>query len=337
MVIINSYYIAVLMCIITMLCWGSWANTQKLVAEKKWPFQLYYWDYSIGVIILSLIFAFTFGSMGSAGRPFLTDLMQAHGTNLLSAFIGGVLFNLSNIMLVIAIQIAGMAVAFPIGVGLALAIGVIVNYIPNPIGNPLILFLGVAGVILAIILTAAAYKKLNSNQEKNNNTVKGIVVSMIAGVLMGFFYRFVAASMDMNFQHLAVGKLGPYTAVVVFSVGLLISNFLWNSINMYKPITGSACTYRQYFKDGNLSVHLVGILGGIIWNIGMAFSILASAQAGPSISYGLGQGATLIAAIWGVFIWKEFKKAPKGTNKILSVMFFSYLIGLLFIILARIV
>jgi len=141
----------------------------------------------------------------------------------------------------------------------------------------------------------------------------------------------------MDFQNLAPGKLSPYTAVVVFSFGLLVSNFLWNSINMYKPITGEPCTYKQYFKDGSFSLHFIGILGGIIWNIGMAFSILASSIAGPSISYGLGQGATLIAAIWGVFIWREFKDAPKGTNKLLTVMFISYLIGLILIILAKIV
>ncbi len=337
MVIINSYAVAVVMCIITMICWGSWANTQKLVGEKKWPFQLYYWDYAIGVLILSLILAFTMGSFGEGGRSFLTDLSQATFGNLGSAFIGGVVFNISNIMLVIAIQIAGMAVAFPIAVGLALAIGVIANYIPNPVGNPYVLFIGVAGVVLAIVITAIAYGRISSDEDNSSNKAKGIIISLIAGILMGFFYRFVAASMSMDFQNLAPGKLSPYTAVVIFSFGLLISNFLWNSIAMYKPITGEKCTYGQYFRDGTPGLHLIGILGGIIWNIGMAFSILASSVAGPSISYGLGQGATLIAAIWGVFIWREFKSAPKGTNALLSIMFISYLVGLILIILSKIV
>ena len=337
MVIINSYGLAVLMCVVTMICWGSWANTQKLVGEKKWPFQLFYWDYAIGVMILSLVLAFTMGSYGAEGRSFLVDLGQATGGNLSSAFIGGVVFNISNILLVVAIQIAGMAVAFPIAVGLALAIGVIANYIPNPVGNPYVLFIGVAGVVIAIIITAIAYGKLSSGEKKSSGAAKGIIISLIAGVLMGFFYRFVAASMSMDFQNLAPGKLSPYTAVVIFSFGLLISNFLWNTIAMYKPITGEACTYKQYFKDGSFGLHFIGILGGIIWNIGMAFSILASSIAGPSISYGLGQGATLIAAIWGVFIWKEFKSAPEGTNKLLTIMFISYLVGLILIILAKIV
>ena len=335
MVIIGSYSLAVVMCIITMFCWGSWANTQKLVGERKWAFQLFYWDYAIGVFIFSLILAFSMGSFGAGGRPFLTDLGQANFNNLSSAFLGGVIFNVSNILLVIAIQIAGMAVAFPIGVGLALVIGVIANYLPNPIGNPYLLFIGVAGVALAIILTAIAYGRLNTG--KTSKAARGIIVSIIAGILMGFFYRFVEASMSMNFVHLVPGKMGPYSAVVVFSVGLLVSNFLWNSINMYRPLTGEPCTYKQYVTKGTWGLHAVGILGGIIWNIGMSFSILASGIAGPSISYGLGQGATLIAAIWGVFIWKEFKSAPRGTNKLLTVMFLSYLIGLILIIIARIV
>lgn len=338
MVIVNSYLLAVVMCIITMLCWGSWANTQKMIGEKNWPFQLYYWDYAIGVFILSLILAFTMGSTGTGGRSFLVDITQATGGNLLSAFLGGAIFNISNILLVIAIQIAGMAVAFPIAVGLALVIGVIANYIPNPIGNPYLLFIGVAGVTIAIIITAIAYGKLNTNKEKkSSSTTKGIIISLISGILMGFFYRFVAASMSIDFHNLTPGMLSPYTAIVVFSFGVLISNFLWNSINMYKPITGTPCTYKQYFKDGNIGLHFIGLLGGIIWNIGMAFSILASGVAGPSISYGLGQGATLIAAIWGVFIWKEFKSAPEGTNKLLTIMFASYLIGLILIILAKII
>ena len=336
MLIIHSYGLAVILCVITMICWGSWANTQKLVGTKKWPFQLYYWDYTIGVLILSLLFAFTIGSRGDAGRSFMVDLQQAAGGNLMSAFIGGAIFNLSNILLVIAIQIAGMAVAFPLAVGLALALGVIVNYLHAPVGNPFVLFAGVAGVVIAIIITAIAYGKLSSaNDKSTGGSAKGIIISLIAGVLMGFFYKFVAQSMSMDFANLAPGKLGPYTAVVLFSVGIVVSNLVWNSINMYKPITGEACTYQQYFKDGSVGLHLIGIAGGIIWNVGMGLNILASSVAGPSISYGLGQGATLIGAIWGVFVWKEFKNAPAGTNKLLTIMFIAYLVGLILIVLAR--
>jgi glucose uptake protein len=332
MLIVESYPLAVFMCFITMLCWGSWANTQKL-ASKEWRFQLFYWDYTLGVLLLALVLAFTMGSFGGAGRGFLTDLGQAEGGALLSAFIGGVIFNLANILLVVAIDIAGMAVAFPVGIGLALVIGVITNYIAVPIGNPFLLFIGVAAVTVAIIVDALAYGKLPVTEKKD--TAKGLIISIICGIAMGFFYRFVAASMSTDFVNPQSGKLTPYTAVVVFSIGLLLSNFILNAYVMYKPFSGKAVTFGDYFKQGNTRLHLIGILGGVIWSIGMSFSIIASGAAGFAISYGLGQGATMIAAFWGVFIWKEFKQAPAGVNKLLVLMFFFFIIGLGLIIAAR--
>jgi glucose uptake protein len=154
---------------------------------------------------------------------------------------------------------------------------------------------------------------------------------------MGFFYRFVAASMSPDFANLEVGKLSPYTAVVVFSAGLFLSNFLWNSILMAKPLVGQPVPFTDYFRRGNARLHTVGILGGMIWSLGMAFSIIASGVAGVAISYGLGQGATMVAAFWGVFIWTEFKGAAPGTNRLLGLMFLGYAAGLCLIIAARIV
>lgn len=334
MVVVQSYAIAVVMCFITMLCWGSWANTQKLTS-KEWPFQLFYWDYAIGVFISSLVLALTMGSVGSSGRSFIPDLAQAGRTAIWLALLGGIIFNLSNILLVAAIDIAGMAVAFPIAIGFSLSIGVIINYIAAPIGNPVLLFLGVAGVVAAIIVDALAYKRLPSRGQKT--TRKGIVISILAGVLMGFFYRFVAASISTDFVNLETNKLSPYTAVVIFSAGLLLSNFVWNSIVMAKPFVGDAVPYSDYFKKGNTKLHLIGILGGFIWNLGMAFSIIASGVAGFAISYGLGQGGTMVAAFWGVFIWKEFKDAPAGTNKLLAMMFIFYIGALGLIVISRLI
>ena len=328
MLIVESYPMAVAMCVVTMLCWGSWANTQKL-ASKEWRFQLFYWDYAIGVFLLALILAFTLGSNGSGGRGFLADLGQADAKWLGSAFLGGVIFNLSNILLVAAIDIAGLAVAFPVGVGLALCLGVVTTYIAKPEGNIPMLAMGVAGVMVAIVLDALAYKQLASGGQKT--PVKGIVISVAAGLLMGWFYSFVAQAMgtlDPATRVLEAGKLSPYTAIVFFSVGLLVSNFLWNSIMMIKPLAGTPVPFGDYFTKGNARLHGIGILGGAIWNIGMSFSIIASTAATPALAYGLGQGATMIGALWGVFIWKEFKGAPAGTGKLLAAMFLFYLIGL---------
>lgn len=335
MFIVESYPVAVAMCLITMLCWGSWANTQKL-ASKEWRFQLFYWDYAIGVFLLALLLAFTIGSHGAGGRGFLADLRQAEGTWLWSAFLGGVIFNLSNILLVAAIDIAGMAVAFPIGVGLALALGVITTYLSTKVGNLPMLGAGVVAIMVAIILDALAYKRLASGGQKT--PMKGIVISVAAGLLMGFFYKYVAQSMgqiDPATKALEAGKLSPYTAVVLFSAGLLLSNFLWNSIMMVKPFTGGPVPFGDYFTKGNARLHAVGILGGMIWNLGMAFSIIASTKAGAALSYGLGQGATMVGAFWGVFIWKEFKGAPKGTHGLLGAMFVFYLAGLAVLILSK--
>lgn len=333
MLIVESYALAVALCVVTMLCWGSWANTQKL-ASREWRFQLFYWDYAIGVLLLALVLAFTAGSTGDAGRPFLADLRQAEGRHLALAFLGGVVFNLSNILLVAAIDIAGMAVAFPIGVGLALALGVVTNYLATPVGNPVLLFAGVAGVVLAILLSAAAYRRLPSRGARTSG--KGIALSVVAGLLMGYFYRFVAASMSTDFRDLEPGKLGPYAAVVVFSAGLLLSSFLWNSIVMARPFVGEPVPFGDYFRKGTARLHLVGILGGAIWNLGMSLSIIASGAAGFAISYGLGQGATLVAALWGVFVWKEFEKAPPGTSRLLAAMFAAFVVGLGLIVYARV-
>jgi glucose uptake protein len=332
MYIVDSYGLAVLFCIITMLGWGSWANTLKM-SSKAWEFPLYYWDYSIGLVLTTLLFGFTFGSSGEAGRSFITDLTQADGSALTSAFIGGVVFNIANLLVVAATAIAGLAVAFPIAIGLALVIGVIVNYIATPLGNPVLLFIGVALVVIAILIDAAAYKKLP--QEKAGDSTKGILISIIAGVLMGFFYRFVAASMTANFTTPDVGLLTPYSAMFVFTIGLFISNFVFNSWFMYKPVTGKAVGYSDYLRIGSPKLHLIGLLGGLIWCAAMEFNLMASEKAGFAISYGLGQGATMVSAAWGVFVWKEFAGAPKGTNKLLAAMFVLFIIGLSLIVIAR--
>lgn len=333
MYIIPDYPTAVIFCVITMLCWGSWANTQKLAAGT-WRFELFYWDYVLGIVVFSLLLALTLGSTGPGGRSFLADLTQAGSANLGSAILGGVIFNAANILLGAAIAIAGMAVAFPVGIGLALVIGVIVNYIANPVGNKTVLAAGVALITIAILLNAFAYRRMQAAAKRaatpndsSHTSAKGLLLALTAGILMGFFYKYVAAAMFPNFSKPEPGKLSPYTAVVVFSAGILISNAVFNTLLMKRPFTGPPVSYRTYFS-GSIRDHITGILGGSIWCLGMSFSIIASGKAGPAISYGLGQGATIIAACWGIFIWKEFRTAPKGTSPILAIMLLFYLIGL---------
>ena len=331
MFILENYSTAVIFCVITMLCWGSWANTQKLAAGS-WRFELFYWDYVIGILLLTLLFAFTLGSSGNQGRGFIADISQASKDNLFSAMLGGIIFNAANILLVAAISIAGMSVAFPVGIGIALVLGVIVNYINVPQGNAIFLFSGVALIATAILLNARAYKKMLSVSA--SPSAKGLMISVVAGLLMGFFYRFVARAMFTDFTIPEPGKLSPYTAMVFFAIGILLSNFLFNTYIMRRPFVGAPVSFAQYFKGGFRN-HLTGILGGVIWCIGMSFNIIASGKAGAAISYGLGQGATVVAAVWGIFIWHEFKNAPKGTSALLNMMLLLYIIGIALVIYAR--
>ena len=281
MFIVQSYPLAILFCFITMLCWGSWGNTQKLAA-RTWRYELFYWDYVIGLLLFSLVLAFTLGSFGSEGRGFLEDLGQVDRSNLFSAFLGGVIFNASNILLSAAIALCGMSVAFPVGVGLALVLGVLVNYFGAAKGDPLFIFIGVVLIAAAIVMNGLAYKKAQT--EKRKLTTRGLLISVAAGIIMAFFYRFVAASMDLdNFVDPAPGKMTPYTAVFVFAVGVFVSNFLFNTLAMRFPVDGAPVRFSDYFK-GDFRTHLVGVLGGVIWCLGESFSMIASGKAGAAIS-----------------------------------------------------
>jgi glucose uptake protein len=281
---------------------------------------------------LTLLLGLTLGSRGAEGRPFLADLAQAAPASIASALIGGAIFNLANILLVAAIEIAGMAVAFPVGIGLALLIGVVVNYRAAPVGSGSLLALGVVLVTLAILLDAIAYRRLSAATA--GISTKGLVLSVACGIFMGVFYRFVAAAMYGDPNHPEPGRMGPYAAVFVFAVGVFLSSFLWNTLAMRKPFVGKPVGFSDYFR-APAATHLSGILGGVIWGLGMSFSLIASATAGFAIAYGLGQGATMIAALWGVFVWREFRSAPAGTGRLLTAMFACFLSGLAVIVLAR--
>ena len=269
------------------------------------------------------------------GALFLISRQGATYTTT-SVVLGGVIFNAANILLSASTSIAGMSVAFPLGVGLSLVLGVIINYVGAPKGDPAILFAGVALIVAAIVCNGIAsgrMQKIKGGKSSGNNG-KGLALAVAAGVLMSFFYRFVAKAMDLdNFEQPAPGMLTPYTAIFVFSAGVLLSNFLFNTLVMKYPFAGERVYYRDYFK-GSFKTHLTGILGGAVWCLGTAFSYIASGQAGAAISYALGQGAPMVAAIWGVFIWKEFRGADRKAGILLFLMFVLFIAGLASIIVS---
>ncbi|MEN6458155.1 MAG: hypothetical protein ABFC63_04440 [Thermoguttaceae bacterium] len=353
MFVVESHATALVFCIVTMLCWGSWANTQKAVG-RRWRFELFYWDYVFGVVLAALVFAATMGSLGPVGRSFLADLRQADLASLGSALLGGVVFNAANILLVAAIALSGMAVAFPVGIGLALVLGVLINYFGGDrSANASLLFLGVALVMAAILLDALAYRKLSGG--RSAGSAKGLVLAILCGVLMSLFYFLVARAIgkvevltaagsllkDVNIENLhagaiQAGKLTAYTANVVFAFGILLSSFAFNTAIMVRPFVGEPVPLADYFTKGRFADHLWGILGGMIWAVGMTLNVVASAKASPAVAYGLGQGATLVAALWGVFVWREFRDAPRGTTRLLVLMFVGYVAGLALVILSKV-
>ena len=330
----HSYGIALMLTILTMICWGSWANVLKLA--KGWRFELLYYDYSIGVALGAALAGLTFGTWGSDGPRFAADLAHAGIVNILCGFAGGVIFNLSNILVVGAIAVAGMGVGFPIGVGLALVVGVIWNYIVNPQGNPVLLFLGVALILGAVVVDAIAYRAHAASRSaagdradadaKRAATWKGIRLAIIGGTMMGMFYPLVE-----------IGKtgpkgLGPYAVGFVFGLGVLASVFVFNLYFMRFPIDGPRLRFGDYLK-GNSWAHFLGIVGGVVWIVGTLSNFVAASaprelQVGPAISYAIGQGATMVGALWGVLVWKEFAGGGTRVNRLLVAMFALFLTGL---------
>lgn len=320
-------YIAALLCMTgSMLCWGSWANTVKLV--PRYPFHLFYWDYCGGLLAASLLWGFTLGSLGGGPESFLASLQGAGTTHIAYALIGGVIFNAANLLLVAAIAIAGMAVAFPVAIGLALVIGVLLNFLLSPQGNPWMLFGGLALVVVAILVDAAAYRL--REREKKSVSARGLQLSVLSGILMGLFYPFVAQAIR------GTGALGPYSVNFVFTLGVLACALVMNAWLMRRPLSGEAPIHLHEYWAAPAAAHGAGILGGIIWSTGAVLSFAASNAhfVGPAISYAIGQGATMVSALWGVFIWKEFAGAPPQSKRLVPIMFLFFVLGLATIAIA---
>jgi glucose uptake protein len=334
MILPTTYGAALLLTVLTMICWGSWANTTKLTG--KWRFELFYFDYSFGVLIAALIAAFTFGSMGDE-LSFLDNLSIAGKRQIAYGLAAGGIFNLANMLLVAAISIAGLAVAFPVGIGLALVIGVIWSYILKPAGNPMLLFGGSALVVLAIIVDSMAYRAHAAAQPapakgRPRGSVKGIVISLVSGLLMGSFYPLVELGKAGE-----VG-LGPYAIAVVFAIGVFLSTLVFNIYFINLPIQGEPIELSRYFT-GTGKQHLLGLLGGLIWAVGTISNFVAASapknvNVGPAISYAIGQGATMVSALWGVLVWKEFRGATGKVTNLLILMFLLFAAGLALVSLA---
>ena len=309
-----SYPLAVAFCVFTMLCWGSWGNAQKLAGG--WPYRHFYWDFVAGMVVFAVLFGLTAGSCGGGAWGFVANLRQASAANVGSALLGGLIFNAALILLVKAIDMVGLSVAFPVCNGLSIALGTAVNYFVEPKGSPVWIFGGIALIVLAVASNAAA-GNMTAAKGANGAKGKGIAIAIVSGVLMSFYYSFVARTIDMDFAAPApaAGKLSPYAAFFLFVAGTFLSTFFLN------PVKPSA-----YFRGGK--VHLAGFLGAAIWAAGTCLSFVSAGPAGAAIAFGLGQGATLVSAVWGIFVWREFKDAPRAAAVLNAVFFTLFVAGL---------
>ncbi|HWO31148.1 MAG TPA: GRP family sugar transporter [Candidatus Acidoferrum sp.] len=316
----HSLGIALVMMITSAICWGSWANTYKGV--KNYRFELFYWDYAVGIFLISLILALTMGSTSNDANSFLNNVRSADSSNIVSAMVGGAIFNLANLLLVAAIDMAGLAIAFPVAIGIALVVGVVLSYILQPRGNGPLLAAGVICAVIAVIMDGKAYGSLTGAGRSTSK--KSIIVCIVSGVLMGLWAPFVAHAMTQG------NTLGPYSIAVFLTLGALLSCTVWNVYFMKKPLVGEPVNFSEFFR-GPISGHLLGMLGGVIWGTGMVFNLVAANFTGVAISYAIGQSAPMVAALWGVLAWKEFEGAGSRAKLYLGLMFVFYCLAILLV------
>ena len=316
----HDFNLALLMMITSAVCWGSWANTYKGV--KNYRFELFYWDYAVGIFLVSLLLAFTMGSTANDSASFLNNVRAADSSNFVSTLLGGAIFNLANLLLVAGIDMAGLATAFPVSIGIALVVGVVSSYILQPKGDAGMLAAGVACAVIAVVLDGKAYANLSATNRSVSK--KSIIVCIVSGVLMGLWAPFVTRSMTHG------NALGPYSVAVFLTLGALLSCFVWNIYFMKKPLVGEPVHFGDFFR-GPMQGHFLGLLGGCIWGLGTVFNLVAARFSGVAISYAIGQSAPMVAALWGVLAWKEFHGANRLAKMYLGLMFLFYLLAILLV------
>ena len=316
----HTFGIALLMIFTSAICWGSWANTYKGV--KKYRFELFYWDYALGIFLIAVALAFTMGSTSNDPSSFLNNIRAADRSNFIYTLVGGAVFNLANLLLVAAIDMAGLAIAFPVSIGIAMVVGVVLTYLLQPKGNAALLAAGVACAVVAVILDGKAYGNLS--RAARSVSRKSIMICVISGILMGLWAPFVTHAMTQG------STLGPYSVSVFFTLGALLSCLVWNVYFMKKPLVGEPAHFSEFFR-GPASGHMLGLMGGVIWGTGTVFNLVASNFTGVAVSYAIGQSAPMVAALWGVFAWKEFEGANRLAKTYLGLMFLFYILAILLI------
>ena len=341
MILVNNYIVGLICCVYCCICWGSWSNTQKLVTNKKWSNELFYWDLSLGLFLTALVGCLLLGCLGGGERTFLKDMAHFDWSSMKWAILGGIVWNAANICLTAAISLSGMSVGFPIGGGLGWIGGIIYNYIlvvaaggKYP-GNEALLWIGVVIVVVAIVLCALSYKNISAAKGDSSKTVRGIVFAVLSGIGFMFFYGLIVKSIDPAIVTGGTGTVIPYSGVFGFALGALVTTPIFNGFAMRHPTQGGERVSMKDYRAGSVRTHLIGMLGGVIWMSGMLISFMGSAAANPAISYAMSNASPIVAMIWGFFVWKEFKGASKATQVMITAMFTLFVIGLVLITMSN--
>jgi len=183
----------------------------------------------------------------------------------------------------------------------------------------LLLGAGVTCALIAVVFDGLAYSRLG--KQSGGVSRKSLIVCIVSGLLMGAWAPFVTRA--LTFQP----ALGPYSISVFFTLGALASCFIFLIYFMRRPLAGTPVAGADYFAARG-AYHFLGFLGGCIWGVGTVFNLTAASFTGVAISYAIGQASPMVAALWGVFVWKEFAGASGKAKTLLGLMFLFYLIAL---------
>ena len=296
----SSYTAALIIMLFGMFFWGAWPNSYKLT--RNWRFELFYWDYAIGIFLTSIVIGLTLGTFFGNPPTYLMNIAGADRSAWLYAILAGALWNVGNILLVMGVALVGMAVAFPLSIGLALVCGVVGSYVVMPRGNPAVLFAGVAMVFVAVILNSLAYRA-KAVEQKKVVSKNGLVACVASGIFFSGFGPLVGKALSTP------RPLGPYGICSFFTFGALLTTVPMMMYIMRHPVEGTRLGLADYRK-GTAKEHSAGLLGGFIWGLGTASTFVPAGMVGIALAYAIGQANPLIAALFGVFIWQEFKGAP---------------------------
>ena len=323
MFIPHSTETALLLIVVSMLCWASWPNLLR--ALPQWRLEFFYVDYTLGFLLTVLLIGATAGSAGGFGLDFLDRFATAGMREAGLALLAGFLWNTGNIFLLNSIMIAGLAVAFTIGAVLAIMLGVGISYWAQPIGHPGWLLAGSVVLIVAACANAQAYRKLGGVSSRHKSL--GIALALAAGVLVGVFPPFIAGAIT------GPGALDSYVVSIYFMLGAAIATLIGMPILVARPFIGEPGSMKGYLQ-GRTSWHVMGLLAGAIWCIGTVANFVSAGLVGVAISWGIGSGAPMVGALWGILLWKEFKGADTYSRTLITVSLVLYTTGVVLVAIA---